>query len=542
MVLIANLCAAQEELGAERNLPPESMGSAYVPLDGWAYPAIERLAGWGYVGSGLLGLKPWTRMECARLVSEAVENQNAEESRSGVASRLLSDLQREFAVEMKLLGGERNLGVQLESVYARGLSISGPPLIDSYHFGQTLAYDFGRPFRRGMNLQIGGGVSATAGPLAFYIRGEFQHSPPGPALSQTVRNFIAAKDQVPALSPLPFRAINQLQLLDAYGSYTARNWQLSAGRQSLSWAPGPGGSLLWSNNIAPVTMLRLTNPMPLRLPGILRFLGPVRTDQFFGRLAGHSYIPKPFIYGQKFNFKPFSCLELGFGRSITIGGQGGAPLTWGNFLDSFTGQVSPSAATVPGDAHVGMDWNLVVPKLRNYLVFYGEVYADDDFIPWQNPPKNPFRTGIYLTRIPGVPKLDFHLEAVSTESPWEDGRQGKLNYWNMTYHDGYTNRGYLIGNSVGRMGRAIQFWATYWLSARNTVQFAYKHSTVSADFIPGGGAWQDYAVQGQTFLRSGWYVKSMVQYEHIARYPLLFTGAQNNLTAVLEMGFSFRGK
>ncbi len=51
---------------------PAHMGSPYVPLDSWIYPALERLAAMGYMKTAMLGIRPWTRLECARLVSEAV--------------------------------------------------------------------------------------------------------------------------------------------------------------------------------------------------------------------------------------------------------------------------------------------------------------------------------------------------------------------------------------------------------------------------------------------------------------------------------------
>jgi len=101
----------------------------------------------------------------------------------------------------------------------------------------------------------------------------------------------------------------------------------------------------------------------------------------------------------------------------------------------------------------------------------------------------------------------------------------------------YTNNGNLIGNTVGRMGRSIQYWFNYWISPRNTMQFTYKHNTVSQDFVPQGGAWQDYGLRHEIELRSGVYVKSQLQYEHISRYPLLFSHPQSNITAVVELGF-----
>jgi len=517
--------------------PPDSMGSPYVPLDSWVYPAIERLAALGYVETAFLGLKPWTRIECAHLVEQAGAAVEWSEGSARDLADLQSRLQEEFAYEFRLLDGARNATARLESVYVRGVSLSGPALTDSYHFGQTLSYDFGRPFQRGSNAQVGGSFRAALGPAAIFVRAEFQHAPFAPALSDPVRNFIAAADLVPVPAATPFNPINRARLLDAYIAVNLKEgWQLSFGQQSLSWGPGPGGSFLWSNNIEPIPMLRLTQS-DIHLPSFLRVLGPARVDSFVGRLDGHSYIPHPYIYGNKINFKPFRNLELGFGRTVTIGGKGGDPLTTKNFFLSFFGRVSSELNSVPGDSHASFDWTFYVPKVRNYLVFYGDLYADDDLIPFLNPAKNPFRPGLYITRFPRLPKLDFHVEATSTESPSFANHHGDLNYWNAKYRDGYTNNSNLIGNTVGRMGRAIQFWSTYWISPQNTLQFTYKHSMVSKDFVPQGGAWQDYSLQHEMILRSGLYVKNRVQYEHISSFPLLFSGPQHNLTAIVELGF-----
>jgi membrane-associated phospholipid phosphatase len=522
------------------------MGSTFVPLDSWVYAVFERLAALRYVNTGMMGLKPWTRVECARLTEEAAEALPREETLGEEAARLQSRLTQEFAYEINLLGGGRNFTANLESVYARAVSISGPSLTDSYHFGQTVAYDFGRPFERGTNGQAGGSFSAAAGPVAVYVRAEYQHAPSAPGLSDSLRNVIAQGDRVD-LSKVGSGAlatINRPQFLDAYITVNLDNWQLVLGKQSLSWAPGPD-SMTWSDNVNPVNMVRLVNPEPFRLPGFLRHLGPVRIDQFFGRLEGHPYVPRPFVYGQKFNIKPFPFLELGFGRRSEIGGSGGDPLTLHNLIGTYIAKTDPVTGSVPGDNESEMDWTFYVPKVRNYIVLYGDAYSEDDGLPIQNPARNPWHPGIYITRIPGIAKLDFHIEGVSTEQAGRipaagGGNHGLYNYWNETYTDGNTANGNLIGNTVGRDGRTIQCRFTYWISPRDTVQFFYKHNSVSTDFIPGGGAWQDYGLRSEMSLRDGFYVKGEVQYENISRYPVLFNGQQRNVMAILEVGFTPR--
>ena len=523
-----------------------NMGSPFVPLDSWVYPALEKLAALGYASTAMEGLRPWTRIECARIVNESKDLFDGGESPNRMASDLKSRLEQEFSYEITLLAGNRNLTANIESVYARTVSISGPPLTDSFHFGQTISYDFGRPFERGTNVQDGGSFSASAGPVTFYMRAEYQHAPGAPAPSPAVINLIAQSDLVAAPPDVPVAAINRPELLDTYMAVNLGNWEISLGRQSLGWGPGPGGSLLWSNNIEPANMVRFVNPEPFELPGFLRFLGPARLDQFFGRLEGHHYITRPFMMGQKINFKPLPSIEIGFGRTLEIGGKGpGAdPITSTNVLYGFFGQVRPVYDHIPGHTQSEMDWTFYVPRVRNYIVFYGDVYAADDFIPWQNPPKNPFRPGIYITHFPKLPKLDLYIEAASTESSgWNEGNHGNLNYWNYTYRDGSTYNGFLIGNAVGRMGRAIECWLTYQVNARNSLQFTYKHNSVSPAFIPQGGYWQDYAILDDLNLRSGLYLRSELQYEHISSYPILFNGSRENVSAILEVGiFPHLGK
>ncbi len=532
----------------EEHRDRQDMGSTFVPLDSWVYSAFERLTALGYIHTQIMGLKPWTRIECARLAEEASEALQDPHSLSGEAALLQRDLLQEFAYETNLLSGGHNLTANLESAYVRAVSISGPALTDSYHFGQTVAYDFGRPYERGTNGQAGGSFSAAAGPVALYIRAEYQHAPTAPALAPAAVNAISTADIVSPqqVQAGPFPAINRPQLMDAYAAVNMHNWQLNIGRQSLSWTPGPQGSILWSNNAEPVDMVRLVNPEPFRLPGLLRSMGPVRIDQFFGRLGGHPYTSKPFIYGQKINLKPLSFLELGFGRTVTIGGAGADPVTSGNLARSFFGIADPRVGSVPGDNHSEMDWVIYIPKIRNYVVLYGDAYADDDILPIENPARNPWHPGIYITRFPKLSKLDLHVEGVSTEQAGLAGlatysggpaNKGQYNYWNFTYRDGYTNGGDLLGNSVGRDGRSIQGWLTYWFSPRNTLELVYRHNSVAQEFIPGGGAWQDYAVQDEVHFGGGFYIKTEMQYEHISHYPVLFTGPQTNFTAIMEAGF-----
>ena len=125
-----------------------NIGSSYVPLESWIYPAMERLAALGYIQSGSLTIRPWTRLECARLLTEATQRKSDTDAPEEV-QELYSALSQEFSHESGLMDGDPSSDVQLESVYARALDISGTPLTDNFHFGQTVLNDYGRPFEQG---------------------------------------------------------------------------------------------------------------------------------------------------------------------------------------------------------------------------------------------------------------------------------------------------------------------------------------------------------------------------------------------------------
>ena len=55
-----------------------------------------------------------------------------------------------------------------------------------------------------------------------------------------------------------------------------------------------------------------------------------------------------------------------------------------------------------------------------------------------------------------IDRLDFRIEAVSSDTPSASAAGGHLVYWDIFYHDLGTNKNNLIGSWIGRQGT----WAT----------------------------------------------------------------------------------
>jgi hypothetical protein len=526
--------------GAAPDDKPRSVGSPYVELDSWIYPAIERLAALGYIHSEFLGMRPWTRIECARLVQKAVAEIDSGGAVPSAASQLQTELKKEFQAELDALGGAKERSIRLESVYGNLMGISGTPLNDSYHFGQTIINNYGRPYEGGFNSDDGISGYATDGRFTVYFRGEYQHAPSAPAYSLAVRQAIATADNNPLLPPTPVATTNQFELLDTYASANVANWNLAFGKQSLWWGPGDDGALLFSDNAAPIYMFRASRIAPFRLPWIFRWLGPMKVDLFYGKLSGNQYPPRPMIHGEKISFKPTENLELGFSRTTEFGGVGRA-LTAGAFFNSyvsFTSSGGYSASQNPGKRTGGFDFNYKVPFARNWLTLYADALSADDPSPLDAPRRAALSPGIYMPRLPGLPKLDLRVEAVYTDTPAADPRPvgGEYVYYEGFYHDLYTNDGNLIGSWIGRQGQGFQAQSTYWFSPRSTLQFGYRHAKVASSFIPGGETLNDGSAKLDWWIRHDLSVSAFVQYEKWLA-PILAPTAQTNWTSSVEVTF-----
>ena len=277
---------------------PRYMGSPYVALDSWVYPALERLAAIGYLPTAYLGIRPWTRMECARLLEEADDGmryqsgsaESEAEGRAGgeaEAEKIYAALEAEFSDEARRLNGASNVGLGLDSIYTRFTGISGTPLRDGYHFAQTIVNDYGRPYAEGGNDVTGFSASAVAGPLSFSFRGEYQHAPGVISDAPSVLEAIAVEDGV--VTPLPDGSptIDRFRLIEGSIGLTLNNVKLSFGRQNLWLGPGESGALLMTDNAQPVTMLEMDNVSPFEIPLLLPIPG-TGPDDFFPRAAGRA--------------------------------------------------------------------------------------------------------------------------------------------------------------------------------------------------------------------------------------------------------------
>lgn len=535
-LILTSLCPTA--LSQERRRSEPVRGSPYVPLDSWVYPVLRRLAAMGYAPDEESLAAPWTRRECLTLVEEAEDIASRRSTKLSAramndqALRLIDALKGEF-------GREDSADIlRVESLYARYTQITGTPLRDSYHFGQTIVDDYGRPYGRGANTVDGFSGYGTWGRFSGYFRGEYQDSRSTGPYTDQVQSFIAAADQTPMQPSTGKPAISRFNPVEMYIGAQLGDFNVTVGKQSIWWGPGEDSAFHFSNNAEALYMVRAAQSVPIVLPGPFRFLGRIRTQFLIGRLSGHEFPPRPLINAQKITFQLTPDFEVGLTRSSIFGGVG-HPLTLGSFGRSFFSTSSARSTAFgspsdPGDRRSGFDFRWHLPKFRRYVTVYSDSLADDEPIPLDSPRRSAWGPGIYLTQLPKLSKLDFRLETYSTWLYPKD-RGGLFIYWNNQYHDAYTNSGNVLGSWVGRDARAYAASSTYWFSAKDKLSASWRQTKSGSNFLPGGGTQTDVSLTAQWQVRPGWLVNAFGQYE---RYfvPVL-GGPHRDVTAGLQVTF-----
>ena len=527
-------------------------GSTRVAMDSWIYPTLERLGAFGLIPTQTLSLRPWTRQECRRQVKQAEDvlhgfgslDVEVDEGTRREAERLLLELKEE------LRESAGNSTAQIDSVYVRYGAIAGPALTDGFHFGQTWTNDFGRPLGRGGSGVLGYSVRAVAGRFFLFDRQELQTVPTTAGVTAAQSALLNDLDNVPFIVPgtsvppvaiVPVRpaiaAGVRQRPLELYAGVAFAGAALSFGKQQLFWGPTTMGALSFSSNAEATYNLQLETTRPHSLP-LAPSLGTYRFSVVFGKLSGHHAPARPYFNAQKIDLTMGRYLEIGYTRWAILWGVG-HPMTPGSLArDLFSANSTGSTfaygdRTDPGDRKSGFDFRLHLPGFGRLVTVYADSYADDEPIPVDAPRRAVWHPGVYLARLPGSPHMDVRFEVASSEELSRD-EGGTRFFINNQYRDGNTNKGFLLGNAVGRDARSFEGRVGYWWSPRTRIEGAYRQTKGGLSFLPGGSTISDGFFNASYSFASDWSIQAFGQYERFL-IPAYLPGAQSNGSARLQM-------
>jgi len=507
---------------------PSQMDSAFIPLDSWVYPAVWRLYALGFADTVFLNLRPYTRASLDHILEEAgARIADADPSPAGDEAQDIDvSLMHELHADMTGPCGMHKGHSRVESVYSAERGISGTPLRDSYHLGSTVVNDYGRPYESGFNDYSGASGYASAGRFLLYVRGELQGAPSGVGYSNGLAAVLAdSVDQTeyffnpacvaagagPSCVPIPLNQLSTIptgliaaatdgRIMEAYASAHFLNHEISIGKQDDWMGPAQGGSMAYSNNAENIYAFHINRVEPLHIPLLSYLTGPFRYEFLVGSLKGHDFPNDPWVHVEKVSFRPTENLEFGFERTVIWGGHNHEPVNIHSFLRSFfstanvTGAIKNSTRD-PGARFAAFDFSYRLPFVRNWLTLYSDSEVHDDVSPIDAPRRASWRPGLYLSHVPGVAKLDVRVEGISSDPPVSRSVGGRFMYWEDIQRQGYTNKGQLFGDWIGREDKGGQAWVTYHLSGNEWLQVAVRNQKADKDFVPGGTTLNDISFQ-----------------------------------------------
>lgn len=525
----------------------DRMGSAYIPLDSWMYPALLRLYSMGFLDTAFISMRPCTRRSVLHMLLQTegdVRNSGNQE-----ALQLLNTL------EDGLQGETDNGGTQprgflygLEQVYTGVRQVGGPVLRDSYHVGQTFVNDYGRPYSTGFNTYDGFSTLAEKGPFSIYVRAEYQHAPHYTgytfAQSATLSNIDEIdysgsnrpNDTIPE-GVLP--AQNNFRVLEATASAHVYGHEISLGKSDAWLGPGLGGAMAWSNNAENMYTFRVNRVEPLWIPYVSRVIGNIRYDFFIGSLKGHTYPNAPWAHSEIISFEPFRDFQISAQRTILFGGEGVQPVTLGTFFRGFFDINDTTAAEKfsrnnPGARFSSITASWRLPFLRRTATLYTDSETHDDVFPITAPRRGAWRPGIYLSQLPFAPKLDLRVEASYTDFVTSTSNRGAGQYWEVVQRQGYTNKGFLLGDWIGREGKGGNATLTYHFSGNEWMSASYARKKNAKDFIPLGSTQNDYRFDLVKRIRPNVELSAWYQRETWTA-PFIRAGQQANNTGSLQV-------
>jgi len=425
--------------GDRTNVPLKNWGGFSVFRDA-VYDDLERLVTAGLADRVLLSTKPLSRIEAARIVARAIDKirndgdgtYNLRQDLEPVLDRLIEEFRPELAALGVKIPGELGpapgfvsfLPVDRAQVRA-GYANRSFPFVN----GQGLKFQEGA--NSGMTFESRAQIGDF---LTFYVQPEFRGN----------KEFATGR------------------LAAGYVKLTLYNVELLVGRDSLWWGPGLHGSMILSNNAAPLDQVRIGTAEPFLLPWIGKRVGPTKVLFFLAQLEKRRDDPRAKLAGMRVTFAPVSFLELGASRGIQLNGDKRPRLRLQDYPTALfhpaAGDQSQVGPRFRVNNVVGIDADLRLHDVSRYylpardLRLYGEFYWDDTCCPDNFFTANILPNGDAIGGIAGVHLLGlFGREGL--DARFEYAATSRLSFNHAQFTSGYWTRGHVISHFIGTEGQ-----------------------------------------------------------------------------------------
>lgn len=242
-------------------------------------------------------------------------------------------------------------------------------------------------------------------------------------------------------------------------SYREDSWQMDeaqlvlnfgalglwGGRREVGFHQGAGGGIVLSpNQVMDGGGLFLADPV--RLPWILRHLGPVGFEFFASRIENGDRIESPWFAAMHGSLHPHPRLELGFSRANIFGGKGNTPATFQSVTKMLFGFHAGEDGEFNNEVF-SADIRYRPPLGPVPLAVYMEWGMDDSAGAWRNVPARVI--GAEIVALPLIPQVALGVERTT----FAEGCCGNtIWYRNWSLRGGWAADGRPLGHPLGGHG------------------------------------------------------------------------------------------
>ncbi len=466
------------------SFPSGSQVSVNVSLLDPVYRDIDKLVGHGLVDKIIMGQRPYSRHEIARITAEAMKHLSRlekpladpgtpEKKKQGLQKRLqyvkviLNRLKRDYREELIQLGaleGEKSWYSihPVEKVDVQMLGTNSPP--EALPLNNNLGF-----------------INAVINPLVDYEQG--RHLVEGFNFSLETSHWLRASDYFALYFRPRFQLgitrndqpnDNDVYIQNLYGKLNFKNFEIEVGRDNLFWGQGQDAGIMFSNNPRGLDMIKLSNDSPFILPWVFKYLGAHKISFFYADLGPAQNFPHAYLVGYKYNIQPLSFFELGFAVYAQGGGEGSPPASFGERVEDLFG-LSVGTNVGLSNKMGGFDFRFRIPPARG-LELYGEAIFDDTkgidgtkrFF-WQDAG---YVFGVNLPRLTNSGEVDLRLEYHKT---------GVRMYRHSIFTSGLTLNQFILGDNLGPDAYGIYLVSNWDIDPQNLLTFRGAFESRSSD-------------------------------------------------------------
>ena len=440
------------------------------------YRDIDKLVANGLVDKIVMGQKPFSRKEIARIIAEAAYHlprlgdqlqdpalsekqkdkiQDRMDYVNGILRRLKADY-REELVESGALRGEKSW----YSIHAVDKVVVDTTLTNSAPLVLNDDNGLGR-------------VNAVINPLLDYRQG--RNLVDGANLSLETSHWLRASNYFALYVQPRFQLglgsglqpnVNEAFIENLYGKLNFKNVEVEIGRDNLVYGQGQNAGILLSNNPRGLDMAKISNDSPFFLPWYFKYLGALKLSFFYSDLGPEQFFPHSYLTGYKFSLQPISFAEIGFSLLVDSGGEGSPSGSFGRRVATVFA-FNPESDTQGDFSNKigGVDFRFRIPPARG-MELYLEAMFDDHhhsiFSTAQLVDDASYVGGFYFPRLNNTGSLDLRLEYHFT---------GPRFYRHSTWLSGWTLNKFLLGDDLGPNAQGAYVTANWDLNGHHLLTF-----------------------------------------------------------------------